>query len=71
MKKGQRIMLDQEKIKRLIKFKYGSIEKYCQDKNISRMRLWKILNNPHFSPDVKCLQDLSRNLEVSINEILK
>ena len=68
--KGQKIMLDQEKVKRLIKYKYGTIEKYCQNNNISRMRLWKILNNPHFSPDVKCLQDLSNNLGVSIQDIL-
>lgn len=64
------IKVDKEKINRLVKFKYGTIEKYLKEAGISRMRYWQVLNQPHLSKEVKCLQDLAKNLDVSIETIL-
>ena len=64
------IKLDKEQVNRLVRFKFGTIENYLKTYKITRMRYWQILNEPHLSKDVKCLQDLANNLEVSIEEIL-
>ena len=64
------IRLNKEKTKRLIQFKYGSLQAYCMANKIKRMRLWEILNRPHRSINEECLQKLTRNLEVNIEDIL-
>ena len=64
------IKLNKEQVNRLVRFKFGTIENYLKACKITRMRYWQILNKPHLSKDVKCLQDLANNLEVSIEEIL-
>ena len=64
------IQVNKDYVIRLIKFKYGTIEKYLKVHKISRMRLWQVLNRPHKQKDVKSLQDLATNLEVSIDSIL-
>ena len=64
------LKVNKDYVIRLIKFKYGTIEKYLKTHKISRVRLWQILNHPHSSKDVKSLQDLSNNLEVNIDTIL-
>lgn len=64
------VIVDAEKVNRLIKFKFNTIEAYLQKYSISRQRLWDILNRPHSSKNAKCLQDLANNLEVSIDTIL-
>lgn len=69
MKKAA-IRLNKEQVNKLVRFKFGTIENYLKANKISRMRYWQILNEPHLSKDVKCLQDLASNLEISIEEIL-
>ena len=64
------IKVDKEKVMFHIRFKYGTIEKYLKAAGITRMRFWQVLNQPHLSKEVKCLQDLAKNLEVSIETIL-
>lgn len=64
------IRVNKELVKRHICFKYGSIKKYCEEKNISRMRLWEIVNKPHLSKEEECLQTLAKNLNLSIDTIL-
>ena len=56
------IQVNKDYVIRLIKFKYGTIEKYLKVHKISRMRLWQVLNKPHKQKDVKSLQDLANNL---------
>ena len=65
------IRLDRDKVIRLVNFKYGSVKQYAKEHGISRVRFYQILNEPHLSKDVECLQNLASNLEVSIQEILK
>lgn len=65
------IRLDRDKVIRLINFKYGSVKQYAKEHGISRVRFYQILNEPHLSKDVECLQKLASNLEVSIQKILK
>ena len=65
------IKLDKDKVNRLVKFKYGTIENYLKKEGITRMRFWQILNQPHLSKDVECLQNLASKLDVNIQEILK
>ena len=64
------IRVDKEKVNRLVKYKFGTIEKYLKEFGISRMRYWQVINKPHLSKEVKCLQDLAKNLDVSIETIL-
>ena len=71
MAKKAFIKVDQEKVKRLAKFKFGTIENYLKYAGISRMRFWYVLNQPHTSKNIKCLQDLAKNLEISIDTILE
>ena len=65
------IRLDKDKVIRLVNFKYGSVKQYAKEQGISRVRFYQILNEPHLSKDVECLQILASNLKVSIDEILK
>ena len=62
--------VNKEKVKRYIVFKYGSMKNYCENFNISKMRLWQIITKPHLSIDVNCLQNLAKKLDLSIDEIL-
>lgn len=68
--KRAKIILDKDKVNKLVKGKFGTIENYLKYAGITRMWYWQILNRPHLTRDTKCLQDLSRNLEVSIDTIL-
>ena len=65
------IRINKEFVKKEIIYKYGSITKYCKKAGISRVRFWEIMNTPHLSKEVECLQKLSRDLEVSIDTILQ
>ena len=65
------IRLDKNKVIRLVNFKYGSVKIYAKEKGISRVRFYQIVNQPHLSKNVECLQNLAKDLEVSIDEILK
>ena len=64
------IRVNREFVKRTIQYKYGSIEKYCREEMISRMRLWEILNRPHRSVEEKSLQTLAKNLNVSVYSLV-
>lgn len=64
------IKVNNDLIKRHILFKFGSIENYLKFAKISRVRLWKITNQPHLSKDVECLQKLAKDLELSIDDII-
>ena len=64
------IKVNKDYVIRLIKFKFGTIQNYSKTFKISRMRIWEILNKPHIEKNVKSLQDLAKNLEVSIDSIL-
>lgn len=64
------VRVNKELVKRLIVWKYGSIKNYFTQLGISKMRFWQIMNQPHLSKDVKCLQQLANDLELSIDEIL-
>ena len=65
-----KIRLNKDLVNKLVKYKYGTIEAYLQANKLTRMRFWQVLNRPHLTKDTKCLQDLARNLEVNIEEIL-
>lgn len=65
------IRLNKELVKRYVVFKYGSIKNYCEQVGMSRVRFWEIVNKPHLSKEAKCLQDLSKNLGISISDILQ
>lgn len=64
------IRVNKSFVKREIIYKFGSINEYCKKSNISRMRFWQILNTPHLTEDVECLQKLAKDLGLSIKEIL-
>lgn len=64
------IRLNKEKVIRLVKYKFGSVEQYSKQNDISRVRFYQIINQPHLTKDAECLQKLSSNLEVSIETIL-
>ena len=64
------VRVNKDFVKRRVIYIYGSVENYCKKANISRFRFWKIINNPHVSKDVKCLQTLAKLLDLSIDEIL-
>ena len=64
------IQVNKERVKKLVKFKYGSIENYLKKYGISRQWFELVLSKRHLSKDNKSLQDLSKNLEVSIDTIL-
>ena len=70
MEEKKMFKVNKDYVTRLIKFKFGTIENYLKTFKISRMRLWQILNNPHIEKNVKSLQDLAKNLDVSIDSIL-
>lgn len=57
-------------VKRRVQYIFGSVENYCKQAKISRMRFWEIVNTPHLSKDVECLQTMARLLDLSIDEIL-
>lgn len=64
------IRVNKSFVKREIIYKFGSINEYCKKSGISRMRFWQILNTPHLTEDVECLQKLAKDLGLSIKEIL-
>lgn len=69
-KRKAKVVLDKEKVNRLVKYKYGTIEAYLKKFHLTRMRFWQILNRPHLTKDVKCLKDLADNLNINIDEVL-
>lgn len=64
------IRVNKDKVNRYVKFKYGTIEKFCKIIGYSRVRYWQVLNKPHLSKSEKCLQDLASKIDLSIEEIL-
>ena len=65
------VKVDENKTKRLIMFKYGSMTAYCIQNGIARSRLYQVLSLPHYDKKSKCLQDLAKNLGVDVEELLK
>ena len=64
------VRVNKDYVKRLVLFKFGSIKNYCHFADISRVRFWKIVNQPHLSKNEECLQKLASYLQVSIDTIL-
>ncbi len=64
------IRVNKSFVKREIIYKFGSINEYCKKSGFSRMRFWNILNTPHLTENVECLQKLAKDLDLSIKEIL-
>ena len=64
------IKVNKEVVKREVVYKYGSIINYCRHAGISKMRFWQIVNTPHLTKEVECLQRLTRDLGLSIKQIL-
>jgi len=64
------VRVNKEFVKRRVQYMYGSIDNYCYFADISRVRFWEIMNTPHLSKEVECLQKLASLLKVSIDEIL-
>ena len=64
------IRVNKDFVKRRVQYIYGSVENYCKHAKISRVRFWEIVNTPHLSKEVKCLQTMARLLDLSIDEIL-
>ena len=65
------VRVNKELVKREVIYKYGSITNYCKTNGISLMRYYELVNSPHSSENVKCLQELSKNLDLSIYDMLK
>lgn len=65
------IKLNREFILKNIRYNYRSVAFYCRVVGISRSRFYEILSKPHFSENEKCLQDLSKNLGLSIYDMLE
>ena len=64
------VRVNKKLVKREVIYKYGSITNYCKENNISLVRYYEIVNNPHNSALEECLLKLSGNLNLSIDEIL-
>ena len=64
------IWVNKETVIRLVNYKFGSVTRYTEKKGISRVRFYQIVNEPHLSKNSKCLQDLAKDLQVSIETIL-
>lgn len=65
------IRVNKDYVTRLVKYKHGTIENFLKSYKITRMRFWQILNQPHLSKEVPCLQKLAEFLKVTVDEIVK
>ena len=70
MKKCE-IKVNKDFVNRLVKYKYGTIEKFLKRYGITRMRFWQILNQPHLSKEVPCLTKLAEFLGVTVEEMIR
>lgn len=68
--KNCNIRLNRDLVIRHICFNYGSVTNYCKVVGLSRSRFYTIVSKPHFSENEKCLQKLSRDLGLSIYDML-
>ena len=64
------IRVNKEFVKRRVQYMFGSIRNYCKYAKINRQRFYQIVNTPHLSKEVECLQTMARLLDLSIDEIL-
>ena len=65
------IRVNKDKVNRLVKYKYLTIENFLKHWGISRMRYWQIINQPHLSLEVPSLVKLAYFLEVDVKEIIE
>jgi len=62
--------VNKEVVKREIVYKYGSLKNYCKHAGYSRARFYQIISTPHLSKEVKCLKDLAKDLNMSVDDIV-